>query len=163
MKTMITTALVAVFAASVSFADGNNGNNGNNSSNFGGSFSGGVSAFSSSGGASFSSSFGGDTDSSIRNESGSGQFSGVNMNFSNDENEGTTTMSTETFTEGFDFSSTEAGGGFGGAFAGREGIAGANGGFGSNFGSEFEFNQDSFSGLGNQSYQDYEEPEDDDD
>ena len=138
MKYIITAATIALAGAAHADDDSFNG--------VSGSFQGGVSTFAKSGGMSMTGSWGGDTNSSIRNESGSGEFAGASMSWNHDE--GSVTMTGESFTDGFDFSNTEAGGGYGGSFAARAGIAGAEGVFEGGF-SSGEFDDDSeFPGLG---------------
>lgn len=138
MKYLITASAIAL--AGAAHADDNSFNG------VSGSFSGGVSTFAHSGGVSVTGSLGGDTNSSIRNESGSGEFAGASMSW--DHGEGSVSMTGESFTDGFDFSNTEAGGGYGGSFAARSGIAGAEGGFEGGFSSgEFDEGHE-FPGLG---------------
>jgi len=96
-----------------------------------GSFSGGVSTFAKSGGMSMTGSWGGDTNTSIRNESGSGEFAGSSVTWGAED--GAASITGESFTDGFDSSETTAGGGYGGSFAARAGFAEAEGGFAGGF------------------------------
>jgi len=143
MKQIIATAITLTFA-SVAHADSEG------FSNVSGSFGGGVSTFAKSGGFSATGSFGGDTTTSIRNESGSGEFAGASVEWSSDVDGGSgdATMQAESFTDGFDFSRTFAGGGVGGSFAARGGMASAGGSFGGEFGNEFGDDDFDFPGLG---------------
>lgn len=164
MKTITTTVAAIMLTATFAYAD-----------DLEGSFSGGVSTFSNSGGVSFTSSMGGDTSSSIRNESGAGQFSGSTSSFELDDTGGTVTS--ESFTEGFDFSNTQVNGGFGESFAGRGGVAAGSGSFGEGLSSDFYednvfngddvfnsdnvFNSDGYDNASNNNnYEDYENDDD---
>lgn len=130
-------AIAVSVAAGAAYADGNAA---------GGMFGGGVSTFAGSGGASATGSWGGDVDVGIRNESGSGEFAGAGVTWENDGS--SVTITGESFTDGFNFSSTEANGGYGGSFAANSGIAGTTGVFGGGFFSgEFDAD-DGFPGLG---------------
>ena len=129
MKHLITVSAIALAGAAYADDDSFNG--------VSGAFGGNVSTFAKSGGMSVTGSWGGDTNSRIRNESGSGEFAGASMSWDHDE--GSVSMTGESFTDGFDFSRTKAGGGYGGSFAARAGMAGAEGAFEGGFSSgEFD-------------------------
>jgi hypothetical protein len=85
-------------------------------------------------GNSFTSSTGGLEGTSIRNESGAGQFSGAVVGWEGSLADKSVTMTAETFTDGFDYSETFAGGGTGEGFASRLGEATAGGSFSGAFG-----------------------------
>jgi len=123
MKHIIATCAIALAGAAHADDDNFNG--------VSGAFGGSVSTFAKSGGMSVTGSLGGDINSSIRNESGSGEFAGASMSWDHDE--GSVSMTGESFTDGFDFSRTFAGGGYGGSFAARGGMASAGGSFGGSF------------------------------
>jgi hypothetical protein len=114
-----------------------------------GSFGGGVSTSASSGGFSATGSFGGSGNTSIRSESGSGEFAGASVNWdsSSSNGDGSVTLSAESFTDGFDFSNTRSRGGFGGSMASRHGEAAAGGGFGGVFVTEDDSFESSFPEL----------------
>lgn len=157
MKTILA-AIALSTLATASVAGNAGGTFGFGGANISGAFSGGVSAGSASGGlsATGSSPFRNGT-TSIRNESGAGQFSGSSLTFdstitsnmkSNGNNprigfSGGTTMTADTISEGFDYSKTIDRGGFGGSGAFRDGSAGAVGNYGGSFGSSMG------SGFGN--------------
>lgn len=150
-RTTIATMAVATMAlASTAYAD-------DFSSGFEGGFEGSVSSFAESGGVSATGSMGGFQNSRIRNESGSGEFAGASMSW--EAEDGFVSMGAESFTDGFDFSKTNAGGGYGGSFADRYGAAQSQGGFTGGFsGGDFDgasnggfgggFGNGEFPGLG---------------
>lgn len=142
-RTTIATMAVATMAlASTAYAD-------DFSSGFDGGFEGNVSSFAESGGVAATGSMGGSQNSRIRNESGSGEFAGASMSW--EAEDGSVSMGAESFTDGFDFSKTDAGGGYGGSFAGRYGVAQSQGGFTGGFsGGDFDggFGDGDFPGLG---------------
>jgi len=123
MKYLITASAIALSGAAYADDDSFNG--------VSGAFGGNVSTFAKSGGASMTGSWGGDNNMRIRNESGSGEFAGASMSWDHDY--GNVSMTGESFTDGFDFSKTKAGGGYGGSFAARAGFAKTEGGFGGGF------------------------------
>lgn len=133
MKHFITTAVAAVALAGMAHADDDSFNG------VQGAFGGSVSTFAKSGGVSATGSLGGYQNTSIRNESGSGEFAGASTTWNADE--GTASITGESFTDGFDFSETTAGGGYGGSFAARAGFAKAEGGFAGGF-ANGEFDND---------------------
>jgi len=137
MKYLLTTAAAIAFAT-MAHADDDSG--------VSGAFGGGVSTFAKSGGVSMTGSMGGFDNSRIRNESGSGEFAGARMTWEADD--GSVTMTGESFTDGFDFSKTRAGGGYGGSFAARAGIASAEGGFSGGFSTGDWDDDEGFPGLG---------------
>jgi hypothetical protein len=131
-KLLITAALLI---AAPAYAD-NNGNGNGSFSDVSGAFGGSVSTMAMTGGMSATGSWGGYQNSSIRNTSGAGQFAGASVSWESDasDGDGFASISAESFVDGFDFSRTNAGGGFGGALSSRFGVAGAEGGFGGSFG-----------------------------
>lgn len=142
MKYLIASAIIAA-AGAAHAGDDDNGS----FSGVTGAFGGHVSTMAVTGGVSASGSFGGYDNTRIRNESGAGQFAGAQMGWSADTSGASLTG--ESFVDGFDYSRTNAGGGYGGSMAARFGIAAAEGGFAGSFGS-FEMNDDwdDFPGLG---------------
>lgn len=143
MKYFITASFVAVFAtASMVFAD-------DTFSGVSGNFGGGVSTSASSGGFSATGSFGDTGNTSIRSESGSGEFAGASVNWdsSASNGDGDVTMGAESFTDGFDFSRSFSNGGFGASMAERFGSASAGGAFGGSF-SSTDGDTEDFPGLG---------------
>jgi len=129
MKYLIAASAIAL--AGAAHADDDSFNN------VSGAFGGNVSTFAKSGGLSATGSWGGYTNTRIRNASGSGEFAGASMSWDHDD--GSVSMTGESFTDGFDFSRTKAGGGYGGSFAARAGFAKTEGGFGGGFASgEFD-------------------------
>lgn len=106
-------------------------------SNVTGAFGGNVSTMAASGGMSATGSWGGNGNTSIRNQSGAGQFSGASMGWESDvgRGDGSVSMGAESFVDGFDFSRTRSNGGYGAAASMRFGGAAAKGGFGGAFGS----------------------------
>ena len=135
MKNLLITA--ALLLAAPAYADNNGNGNGNGSfSGVSGAFGGSVSTMAMTGGMSATGSWGGYQNSSIRNTSGAGQFAGASVGWESDadDGDGFASISAESFVDGFDFSRTNAGGGFGGAMATRFGMATAEGGFGGSFG-----------------------------
>jgi len=136
MKYALTT--LAILASTAAYAGDDKG--------VSGAFGGGVGTFAKSGGVSMTGSWGGDTNSSVRNESGSGEFAGASMSW--EAGDGSVTMTGESFTDGFDFSKTRAGGGYGGSFAARVGIASAEGGFSGGFSTGDWDDDEGFPGLG---------------
>lgn len=123
---MVITASLALLAAPA-WANGRSGWSGS-----AGGVSGNIFAHSQSGGFSMSGSLGGNGRTSMRNESGAGQFSGAITTF--DGNRRGTEMTAETFTEGFDYSQSQSRGGFGMSGASRMGTATAGGSFGGGWG-----------------------------
>lgn len=149
MKYLLTTAAILLTTAAHAGDDGNG-----SFSSVSGAFGGHVSTMAVTGGISATGSWGGYQNSRIRNESGAGQFAGASVGWESNANrgDGFTSMGAESFVDGFDFSRTNAGGGYGGAMAVRFGGAAAEGGFGGSFGS-FDArgdwdDDDSFPGLG---------------
>lgn len=143
MKTSIFTAAIVAMFGTMTIAGDNDSFNG-----VAGTFGGYVNSFSTSGGMSVTTSMGGVGNYFNRNESGSGQFSGASLNWSEDSG---VTMSADTFTDGFDFSRTINRGGWGVASAKRNGVAAAGGIFGGSFGNfegEFDDDYNDFPGLG---------------
>jgi len=143
-------ALAAILAASAAHADNDRGS----FSGVTGSFGGGVHTMAVTGGMSATGSWGGYDNTSIRNTSGAGQFAGASVGWESNANrgDGFASIGAESFVDGFDFSRTNAGGGYGGAMAARSGLASAGGSFGGSFGS-FDArgdwdNDDGFPGLG---------------
>lgn len=143
-------ALVAILAASAAQADNDSGS----FTGVTGSFGGGVSTMAVTGGMSATGSWGGYQNSSIRNTSGAGQFAGASVGWESNANrgDGFASIGAESFVDGFDFSRTNAGGGYGGAMAARVGVASAGGSFEGGFGSfnargDWD-NDDGFPGLG---------------
>ena len=130
MTKLIIAAAMAI-SATAAFADNDSGS----FAGFSGAFEGGVSAMSTANGNSFTSSAGGWESTSIRNESGAGQFSGAAVGWEGSLVDRGVTMTAETFADGFDYSNTIAGGGIGEGFASRLGTASAGGSFSAMFGS----------------------------
>lgn len=130
------------------------GNDNGSFSGVSGAFGGHVSTMAVTGGMSVTGSWGGYQNSSIRNTSGAGQFAGASVGWESNANrgDGFASIGAESFVDGFDFSRTNAGGGYGGAAAVRFGAASAEGGFGGAFGSfdgRGDWNDDRpFPGLG---------------
>ena len=124
-------AAVITLASTAAFAGDNDSGS---FAGFSGNFEGGVSAFTTSNGNSYTSSTGGWESTSIRNESGAGQFSGAVVGWEGSLADRGVTMTAETFVDGFDFSNTIAGGGTGEGFASRLGEASAGGSFSGSFG-----------------------------
>jgi hypothetical protein len=133
LKHFITTTVAAVALAGMAHADDDSFNG------VQGAFGGTVSTFAKSGGVSATGSLGGYQNTTIRNESGSGEFAGASMTWSAED--GSASITGESFTDGFDFSETTAGGGYGGSFAARAGFAKAEGGFAGGF-ANGEFDDD---------------------
>jgi len=140
LKHFITTAVAAVALAGMAHADDDSFNG------VQGAFGGSVSTFAKSGGASATGSLGGHQNTSIRNESGSGEFAGSSVTWGAED--GAASITGESFTDGFDSSDTTAGGGYGGSFAARAGFATANGGFSGGFANGDWDGDEGFPGLG---------------
>jgi len=149
MKYIIASALIAA-AGAAHAGDDDNGS----FSGVTGAFGGHVSTMAMTGGVSASGSFGGYDNTRIRNTSGAGQFAGASVGWESNANrgDGFASIGAESFVDGFDFSRTNAGGGYGGAMAARLGAASAGGSFEGGFGSfnargDWD-NDDGFPGLG---------------
>lgn len=143
MKYIITVSLIALFSsASIALSQ-------DTFSGVSGNFEGGVSTSASSGGFSATSSFGENGNTSMRSESGSGEFAGASLNWNSNtsDGDGDVTMGAESFTDGFDFSRSFDNGGFGASMADRFGSASAGGSFGGTFSSSDGDSED-FPGLG---------------